>query len=80
MRHDVINKEEKDVRSYSQFQKKIKPKLLEIKMTLIIFNETLIILKSKISFQSTVKTKLESPQGLTIKQKAFCKSHSLNLK
>ena len=33
-------------------------------MMLIIFNETLIILKSTNSFQSTVKAKLESNQGL----------------
>ena len=45
--NDVIyNKEEKDIQYYSIFQKKIKSKLIKIEMKLIIFNKTLIILKS----------------------------------
>ena len=45
--NDVINKEEKDIQSYSLVQKKIKSKLIETENEkLIIFNEKLIILKS----------------------------------
>ena len=44
--NDIINKEEKDIQSYSLFLKKIKLKLVKFKIKLIIFNETLIILKS----------------------------------
>ena len=49
--NDVIDKEEKDIQSYSLFQRKIKSKLIETenkqnKTKLIIFDEMLIILKS----------------------------------
>ena len=49
--NDVIDKEEKDIQSYSLFQRKIKSKLIETenkqnKTKLIIFYEMLIILKS----------------------------------
>ena len=49
--NDVIDKEKKDIQSYSLFQRKIKSKLIETenkqnKTKLIIFYEMLIILKS----------------------------------
>ena len=49
--NDVIDKEKKDIQSYSLFQRKIKSKLIETenkqnKTKLIIFDEMLIILKS----------------------------------
>ena len=48
--NDVIDKEKKDIQSYSLFQRKIKSKLIETenkqnKTKLIIFDEMLIILK-----------------------------------
>ena len=44
------------------------------------FNETLIILKSKHFIQPTLKTMLEYNRGLMVRQKAFCKFHSLSFK
>ena len=73
----LLIKKEKLSNPILSFKKKLNQIQLKLKMKLIIFNETFIILKST-NFIFCLR--LEFNRCMMIRQKPSCKSHSLNLK